>query len=281
MKKRIFMGTALGAALAGWLWWGNASPVTSEVMVFSDRLPTGFEGLRIAHISDLHNAEFGKDNGKLLAMLENAKPDIIVVTGDLIDSRSPDIPVAVSFTKKAVQIAPCYYITGNHESRIEELPLLLEGLQTAGVTVLRNETSVLERNGDQITLLGLDDPAFRSDYMVGDSAPVLTAALEELMTTDMGYTIALSHRPEWFELYCAFGLDLVFSGHAHGGQFRIPFVGGVIAPNQWFFPEYDAGLFTRGKTSMVVSRGLGASIIPLRINNRPELVVAELHRQEA
>jgi predicted MPP superfamily phosphohydrolase len=109
---------------------------------------------------------------------------------------------------------------------------------------------------------------------------VLTAALKELVKEEQGYTVLLSHRPEWFRLYCDFGLDLIFSGHAHGGQFRLPFVGGVIAPNQWFFPEYDAGVFTEGGTSMVVSRGLGGSIIPLRINNRPELVLTVLHRQE-
>jgi predicted MPP superfamily phosphohydrolase len=96
-----------------------------------------------------------------------------------------------------------------------------------------------------------------------------------------GYTLLLSHRPERFGEYVASGVDLVFSGHAHGGQARLPFIGGVIAPHQGFFPEYDAGVFTEGDCSMVVSRGLGASIIPLRIGNRPELVVAQLHRQEA
>ena len=157
---------------------------------------------------------------------------------------------------------------------------LLDGLVSAGVTVLRNETAALERNGDKLTLLGLDDPAFRSDYMVGDSGPVLTAALEKLAAGDMEYTIALSHRPEWFSLYRDFGLDLVFCGHAHGGQFRLPFVGGIVAPNQGFFPRYDAGVFTEKDCSMVVSRGLGPSIIPLRIGNRPELVVVTLHGKE-
>ena len=281
MKRKLLIAAGLGIALAGWLWWSNVCPETSEVTVTSARLPAGFEGFRIAQVSDLHNAQFGENNEKLLSMLRSARPDVILLTGDLIDCRNLDIPVALSFAEEAVKIAPCYYVTGNHESRIEALPQLLDGLIFAGVKVLRNEKITLVRSEDKITLMGLDDPAFRSDYMVGDSEPVLTAALEELVTEAMGYTIVMSHRPEWFELYCRFGLDLVFSGHAHGGQVRLPFVGGIIAPNQWFFPAYDAGLFTEGKTSMVVSRGLGASIIPLRINNRPELVVAELHRQEA
>lgn len=279
-NKRFLIGAALGMALTGWLLWGNSALMTSVFTVVSDRLPAAFEGFRIAQVSDLHNAEFGRENEKLLSMLRKAKPDIIVLTGDLIDNRNLDLPVALSFAKQAAGIAPCYYVTGNHESRISELPDLLEGLKEAGVTILRNEKLSIHRDDSSITLIGLDDPAFRSDYMTGDSGPVLTAALEALVTPDLGYTVLLSHRPEWFELYCSYGLDLVFSGHAHGGQFRIPFLGGVLAPNQWFFPEYDAGVYTEESTSMVVSRGLGASILPLRINNRPELVLTELRREE-
>lgn len=279
-KRRIIIGAALSAALAGWLWWGNVTPQISEYPVESSRLPEGFEGFRIAQISDLHNAEFGEDNAALLSMLKQASPDIIVLTGDLIDCRRLDIPVAVDFAEKAAQIAPCYYATGNHEARIPELPRLLDGLKNAGVTVLRKEAVTLERNGDTLMLMGVDDPSFQVDYMTGDCRPVMTAALKDLMAQNHGYTILLSHRPEWFSLYRDFGLDLVFSGHAHGGQFRLPGIGGLIAPNQGFFPEYDGGRYTDGGTSMVVSRGLGPSIIPLRINNRPELVVAELHRQE-
>ena len=280
MRKRQIFLCAVGAALAGWILWGNAALQTSLYDIFSPRLPGGFEGFRIAQISDLHNTEFGEENRKLLNALKQAEPDIIVLTGDLVDSRNTDISVAVALAQRAVKIAPCYYVTGNHESRIGELSQLLDGLVSAGVTVLRNETAALERNGDKLTLLGLDDPAFRSDYMVGDSGPVLTAALEKLAAGDMEYTIALSHRPEWFSLYRDFGLDLVFCGHAHGGQFRLPFVGGIVAPNQGFFPRYDAGVFTEKDCSMVVSRGLGPSIIPLRIGNRPELVVVTLHGKE-
>lgn len=280
MKKKYLIAAGAGAILAGWLLWGNASPTTSAVAVTSDRLPEGFEGFRIAQVSDFHNAKFGRENEKLLSMLRSARPDVILLTGDLIDCRNLDIPVALSFVREAVEIAPCYYATGNHESRIEEFPQLQEGLESAGVTVLRNEATVLERKGDRITLLGVDDPAFVVDYITGDCRPVMTEALTELMAEEEGYTILMSHRPEWFSLYRDFGVDLTFSGHAHGGQFRLPFIGGVIAPNQGFFPKYDAGMFTENDCTMIVSRGLGASIIPLRINNRPELVVAELHRQE-
>ena len=254
--------------------------MTSEVTVVSGDLPEGFEGFRIAQISDLHNTQFGKNNEKLLSMLRSAEPDIIVMTGDLIDCRDLDIPVSLSFAQEAAKIAPCYYVTGNHEARIGELPQLLDGLTAAGVTVLRNEKLQLFRQGDPITLMGVDDPTFIVDYMTGDCRPVMTAALTDLMAAEENFTILLSHRPELFPLYREFGIDLTFSGHAHGGQFRLPLVGGIIAPNQGFFPEYDAGVFSENGCSMVVSRGLGPSIIPLRIGNRPELVITELHREE-
>ena len=279
-RKKLLLGTA-GVVLTGWLLWGNSALEISEYSLSSRRLPDGFEGFRIAQISDLHNTAFGNGNERLLAALEKSAPDIIVLTGDLIDCRKLKMDVAVRFAEQAAKIAPCYYVPGNHEARIEELPELLKGLTAAGVTVLRNEKCILSRGGDTVTLMGIDDPSFVADYMTGDNEPVIRAALQTLAEETDGYRVLLSHRPEWFSVYRDFGIDLTFSGHAHGGQFRFPFVGGLIAPNQGFFPEYDAGVFTEGDCSMVVSRGLGASIIPLRIGNRPELVVTELHRQEA
>ena len=273
--KRLWL-IPLAALLAAWAWWGNQSLTVSEYRIRSDEIPAGFHGVRIAQISDLHNAEFGRENGRLLEKLAEAEPDLIVLTGDLVDSRRTRVAVSAAFVREAAKIAPCYYVTGNHEARIPELPELLAALQDAGVTVLRDEKVTLDRNGDTVTLLGLDDPAFQSDYLVGDSAPVLTAALENLVEPDMGYTVALSHRSEMMYLYRQFGLDLVFSGHAHGGQVRLPGIGGLIAPNQGFFPEYDAGMFAEAGTTMVVSRGIGGSILPLRIGNRPEIVVAVL-----
>ena len=134
----------------------------------------------------------------------------------------------------------------------------------------------LSREGERITLIGLDDPSFREDYLFGDDEDVVSAFLDELYAESDGYTILLSHRPELFDTYVDAEVDLVFSGHAHGGQFRLPFVGGLVAPNQGFVPEYDAGLYTEGTTNMLASRGIGNGIIPIRINSRPEIVVAEL-----
>jgi hypothetical protein len=148
----------------------------------------------------------------------------------------------------------------------------------AGVIVLEDEAIPLERNGETITLLGLADPDFTvKGDMFGEVPAMVSTKLKNLIGDESGYTILLSHRPELLETYVNCGIDLVFAGHAHGGQFRLPFIGGLVAPNQGLFPKYDAGLYTDGGTSMVVSRGIGNSIIPLRFNNRPEIVLVELN----
>lgn len=282
-KRKIAVLIIFGAillALIIWIAWGNTALTISEFTITGDRIPESFNGFRIAQVSDLHNAQFGENNAKLLDMLQKSEPDIIVITGDLVDSYDTDIETSLQFAKDAVKIAPCYYVPGNHEARISEYSKLKAGLESADVVVLENDHIELERSGEKITLLGVNDPSFKTDYLFGDSSAVMTAELNELSVDDNSYTILLSHRPELFKSYAECGMDLVFSGHAHGGQFRLPFVGGVVAPNQGLFPDYDGGLYSDGRTNMIVSRGLGNSIIPFRINNRPEIVVAELQRAD-
>ena len=277
MKKRYrLLAILLIVLLAGvWVLWGNCSVEVSRITITSDDLPEIFDGLRIAQVSDLHNGEFGAENARLLEKLSGAEPDIILITGDLIDSRNTDIQTALTFAEAAVDIAPVYYVTGNHEARIAEYESLRSGLEKAGVVILDDRKATLERDGETVTLAGVNDPGFRADGMLSDDE-VTRSALDGILDGFEGYTILLAHRPELFDVYAAAGIDLVFSGHAHGGQFRLQLIGGLIAPNQGLLPEYDAGLFTQGATNMIVSRGLGASIIPVRINNRPELVVVEL-----
>ncbi len=273
MKKRlsapklIFRCTAIVLLLVLVIWtiWGNTALMVSTITISSNRIPSAFSGFRIAQVSDLHNAEFGKNNTKLLQMLSENKPDIIVITGDLVDSQHTDIDVALDFVKGAVQIAPVYYVTGNHEAWLSQCDDLLADLEKIGAVVLKDKAIPLEREGEKITLIGLSDPP-----------TMASAKLESFIDDENGYTILLIHRPELFETYVSCGIDLVFSGHAHGGQFRLPLIGGLIAPNQGLFPKYDAGVYTDGKTSMVVSRGIGNSIIPIRFNNRPEVVLVEL-----
>ena len=258
-RKSIILAVvaAILFALIAWIIWGNTALELSTYTISSSKLPQSFDGYRIAHVSDLHNAEMGKDNETLLTMLRDADPDMIAITGDLIDSRNTDIEVALQFVREAVKIAPCYYVTGNHEARISEYDELKEAMKAAGVTVLEDAQTEISLTGESITLIGVNDPSHQTDYLFGDAESVMNAKLEDLHTENDGFTILLSHRPELFDSYVDHGMDLVLSGHAHGGQFRLPFIGGVVAPNQGLFPEYDAGIYTDGNTNMLVSRGVG------------------------
>lgn len=263
--------------LTTWTIWGNTALMVSTTTISSSRIPASFSGFRIAQVSDLHNAEFEENNGRLLELLSKTEPDIIVITGDLVDAQHTNITTALDFAKEVVRIAPAYYVTGNHEASLSQYSTLKAGLEAAGVVVLEDEAIQLERKSEAITLIGLSDPNFtiRGD-MLGEVPAMVSTKLNSLTGDENGYTILLSHRPELFDAYVSCGVDLVLSGHAHGGQFRLPLIGGLVAPNQGLFPKYDAGLYTDGGTNMVVSRGLGNSIIPIRFNNRPEIVLVEL-----
>lgn len=279
IKKRFFLigiAVLLLGILTGLLMWENQALSVHTITVSDQTLPSSFDGFRIAQISDLHNTHFGNDHQKLCALLQTSEPDCIVVTGDLIDSYHPDPDTALSLMEKAVDIAPTYYVSGNHEARFAEYEPFCEKLQALGVTALSNDSVNLAKDGEEITLIGLEDPMMEADAGFADSEEILRPSLEKELETAAPYTILLAHHPEFLEFYAESGVRLVFSGHAHGGQVRLPFVGGVIAPGQGLFPRYDAGLYQLQNTQMIVSRGIGNSILPLRVNNPPELIVAVL-----
>ena len=257
-------------SLFSWVKHNDNRIERTQYTLASARLPAAFNGFRIAQVSDLHNDTLGDGHESLLSLLREAQPDMIAVTGDLIDSRTPDTEIALQFIQKALQIAPVYYVTGNHEIALYTLyPQFERELRNAGVAVLNNETVLLEQDGQSIALAGLSDP--NTETLTSEER---IAFMRE--NTRQYYTVVLSHRPELFDEYCTAEADAVLTGHAHGGQFRLPFVGGLYAPGQGLLPQYDAGLFTSGSTDMIVSRGLGNSLFPFRVNNRPELAVIEL-----
>jgi len=267
-KCKMLMCGSAGILLSMWLIWGNTSLQVDRYTVYDSRIPEAFSGFRIAQISDLHNASLGPGNKRLLNQLALEAPDVILITGDLVDSRRTDADVACAFVREASKLAPVYYVPGNHESRLD-YAALREEIRNAGAAVLDNEKCLLQRDGQYITLLGLMDPQFSSEEEVG-------ASLRQLMKEEQNYTILMSHRPELMDVYAQAQVCLVFSGHAHGGQIRIPFIGGLYVPNQGLFPKYDSGLCRQEDTQMLVSRGLGDSIIPLRVNNRRSLLIADL-----
>ena len=280
-KKRLLIilvaVTLLLAILVGYIAWSNKALMLSEFTIKSQKLSDEFNGFKIAHISDLHNDQFGKDNEKLISLIEKSDPDIIAITGDFFDSHHTDVDVSIAFAEKAAQIAPCYYVSGNHEERVPEaFDKLLTAFERIGVIYLDNEAVTLNKGETGINIIGLSDPGFETDYLFGETEKVVRNHLEELMTDKDSFNLVLCHRPELFDVYEDFDADLVLTGHAHGGQFRLPFVGGLYAPNQWLFPKYDAGLYTEDNTNMIVSRGIGNSLFPFRFNNRPEVVLVTL-----
>jgi len=271
-KKRIIILSSLATiviVVAVWIGWGNKALMITEITVVDDRIPESFEGFRIAQISDLHNALFGEDNEKLLEMLKQARPDIIVITGDLIDANRTNVHISADFCEKALDLAPVYFVTGNHEAgALNKYKDLKNRLTNMGVQILEENFEIIEKNGEKLCIAGISDPGF---------LPEFSSELEKLMIeTSEFYTVLLSHRPELIHEYKNYGAELVLTGHAHGGQIRVPFIGGLMAPGQGAFPDYDAGLYQEGTTRMIVSRGLGNSRFPFRVNNRPEIVVAVL-----
>lgn len=256
-----------------WFYKQNNTLEVNEISIQDNKIPLNFNGFRIAQLSDFHNTTLGKDNHELIVQLKDAKPNIIVITGDFIDSRMTDVNKALSLILEIKDIAPIYYVTGNHESRVQEdYELLEKSFYELGINVLRNDSHVIEIEQDKIQISGIDDPAMykdETDYAYD---------LYHLNNQDI-YTILLSHRPEYFDVYEEFGYSLVLCGHAHGGQIRLPFIGGILAPGQGLFPKYDAGLYHKENTNMIVSRGIGNSLFPLRINNHPEIVIVELKKK--
>ena len=245
----------------------NTELTASHYVFRSPKVRGALEGFRITQISDLHNKEFGRENCRLLALTEAQLPDLLVITGDLTDSYHFDRERALDSARRLAKLAPCYYVTGNHEHRMSEQrqAKFFRELEAAGVVLLRNE-AVSFGMGGGFRLLGVDCNQGR------------TGTLLELMhdRPEGELNILLSHKPHYAKYYERAGVDLVLTGHAHGGQWRLPGIGGLYAPGQGPIPKYTAGMYRLGRTVMCVSRGLGNSSFPLRIENKPELVTVIL-----
>ena len=264
-KPMIYIVIAVLLLGGGFLIWQNNTFVVTEQHYYSPKLPEEMDGLRLVQVSDLHNQSFGKDNCRLLQAIREAEPQAILITGDLIDSSFTDTQKGLDFVEQAVKIAPVYYVTGNHEHRLaeEELSSFLQELETLGANVLRDDTMYFYGG----TLVGLLEPS-------GRKAETLPQLLED--NGIEGFTLLMAHKPHFFDNYLQ--ADLILSGHAHGGQVRLPWIGGLIAPGQGFFPQYTEGFYEKDGATMLVSRGCGNSHRFPRLFNRPELILLELHK---
>jgi len=271
--KKYVIFIALIIFLVCFSYFENNGIVISNYDIKSKTLPEAFNNFKIVQLSDLHSKDFYKDNNTLVAKIKSQKPDIIVITGDLVDRRKYNEEIAISFIDKIKPIAPIYYVNGNHEGWSGKFASLEKKLKESGVFVLRNESVFYEKNKEKILICGVDDPVFN----ISNKAEEDTMKNELLQVNNKKYfRILLSHRPEMFDLYVQNNINVAFTGHSHGGQVIIPFIGGILAPNQGFWPKYYKGIHRSNNTNMVVSRGLGNSSFPQRIFNRPEIVTVTL-----
>ena len=257
-----------------WLLWDNHRLQVSRVEVSVPGLAQDLDGTRIVQISDLHAADHRGFHERILAETAAASPDVIALTGDLIDVRTQDTTATRDLLTSLGELAPTYAVLGSHEADSSLRDQFLDDLDTAGVEVLRGRTTTATLDGGALHLGGLDDPrVYRAD---GRDLPDTAQETARLVAGQQGPLILLAHRPELLEDYAAGGASVVLSGHAHGGQVRIPFVGGLFAPHQGVLPELTEGVHTEAGTQMVISRGLGNSILGVRVNNPRELVVVTL-----
>ncbi len=266
----------------------NRKLTVSEYHITSANCPIGFEGYKIAHLSDLHNAEFGADNETLFQVIKSQNPDIIVITGDMIVGKpNSDINIAVNFVNRLCEIAPVYYSMGNHELRVHlyeetygDIWEQFIGRISDSVHLLFDDTEVIKKDQQCIALHGLNlTPEL---YKRLKKTPMASDYLVSIFghCNQNEFHIFLAHNPDYFEDYAAWGADLTFSGHVHGGMIRIPFLGGALSPMIHFFPKYDKGLFQINDKYMILSGGLGNHTFKFRVNNLPELVMVTLHTKE-
>ncbi len=275
IKRRLpYAVLAVALACAALVLDGRCRLTTTRYALISPRLPEQFDGFTIVQLSDIHGAQFGKGNTRLLEQVRRETPDIIAVTGDLADEFT-DMEVIDALLGALTEIAPVYYVSGNHEWSSSLLPELEEFFEKHGVKYLRNECVVLERGGESIVLTGVEDPNGWRDMSEPDE-------IIDLVRGNHGdaFTVLLGHRNYWAEKYPDLPVDVILCGHAHGGIIRLPVLGGVLGTGRVLFPDYVDGVHEVGQYKLVISRGLGQSPVAPRIFNTPEIVSVTLRCED-
>lgn len=227
--------------------------------------------VRLAVVTDFHSSDNADD---VVAMVASCAPDAVLLVGDMFDDDIANRPTerTLSLMRQLSAQYPCYYVSGNHEAWTGEMDALYQQTEEAGVTVLRMSSGVLTVRGQRIALCGIPDPYEMVFSGAPDTEEQIRQAMENVDSAD--FTVLLAHRPELLAKYAQFPLDLVVSGHAHGGQVRIPGVlNGLYAPNQGWFPKLAGGAYAQGGTTLIVSCGLAVRTRLPRIFNRPEVVL--------
>ena len=254
----------------------NNRMVVDELSVHLENLPKGFEGFRIAHVSDLHGKEYGKNNKNLIEKIKESKPDMIAITGDIIEDEE-QLPKVEEFLKGIADIAPVYYVTGNHEWSSGTVQDVKRILAETGGKIFQNTYETLKSGGSEIILAGVDDPNGPADQKT------LRELTREIRSKKPNaFILLLAHRNENIGEYARNGINLALAGHAHGGVIRLPYTDGLIDTQRNLFPSYTSGAYQLDDTWMVVSRGLGnGKSVPTRLFNHPQLLIISLERELA
>ncbi|MCM1494443.1 MAG: metallophosphoesterase [Bacteroides sp.] len=232
--------------------------------------------IRLALITDLHSCKYGKNQSTLLQAVDAQKPDIVLLGGDIFDDERSYENAEITLKYLSEQY-PCYYVTGNHEYWSRDIATILEIVDSYGITILEGACDTIQVKGQTLNICGVDDPDVVS-YTKNAKGMTEQLMAVQAQKAEAGYSILLTHRPEWVDTYKQYGFDLILAGHAHGGQWRIPgLLNGLYAPNQGIFPAYAGGKYPLEPGTMIVSRGLAReSTLAPRIFNRPELVIIDL-----
>ncbi len=243
----------------------NLAIELSTYEILNAKIPSAFDGFRIVLIADLHNTRFGKQQERLIKHVIHKKPDLIVFSGDQIDRRRYAIEPVLELVAGLKDVAPMYFITGNHECKSRYGAMTSQRLIEEGLILLDQRSIPINRENSHIWLTG-----------IGEKVTSIEEVFQVLKSPTQDYQILVCHYPHLFDTYVKYGYDLVLAGHAHGGQWRLGRKQGWFAPDQGLLPSYTKGKFIKEKTTMIVSAGLGNSLFPLRINNFPNLVTLVL-----
>lgn len=272
-RKRAFCGVLLLALAAGLVADSKYHLQLTKYDLSFRTLPAAFDGFRIVQLSDLHGAMFGQENSQLIRLVREQDPDLIALTGDLISSAG-DLDAVKALLRGLKGVAPICFVNGNHEWASGARRELDELLARYGVIRLENRYLPLERRGERIVLAGAEDPNGWADMPKPDE---VAAALRQEYPEE--FVLWLGHRNDWTEKYPELPVDLILSGHAHGGVVRLPLLGGLFGTEHRLFADHESGVYESGSYRMTVSRGLGNSVAVPRLFNRPEVVLIILHSE--
>ena len=280
LRRKWFLLLIFIGLISFSVYQGNTTVGVTYNDIYSDKIPADFDNYSIVQLSDLHDAEFGENHLEVVNKVKKITPQAIFITGDFIDSNRYNLEQSLILIEELQFVAPIYYVTGNHEVATKDLDQIKGALEDMGVRVLSDEADIVKFNTStsSIAVGGIEDPL--ASQLEDNEAVKASVERAFKNVPDTMFKVLLSHRPEQFDVYVEQGIDVTFSGHAHGGQFRIPGIGGLASPGQGWFPKYSSGVHVKDDSHMVVSRGLGNSIIPVRLFNQPEIVVVTLRKSE-